>query len=143
MSAYDKAVDLLKMREHTTKELETKLKAKGFASSDIDDAVSRLGEEGYLSDERFAEVYTRSRMRKSAEGKSLVVMRLTAKGVSKSLASSVVNTFWEEEEYLPSLKKEWSKLKNRYGVEKAEQKLLAKGFTLTEIRKAEENNEDE
>ncbi len=143
MSAYDKAVELLKMREHTTKELETKLKAKGFASSDIDDAVSRLGEEGYLSDERFAEVYTRSRMRKSAEGKSLIVMRLTAKGVSKSLSSSVVNTFWEEEEYLPSLKREWSKQRNKYGVEKARQKLIAKGFTLTEIRKAEENNEDE
>lgn len=144
MSAYEKAVDLLKTREHTAAELRRKLRDKGFKACEIDDAVETLIDEGYLSDERFAEVYLRSRLRKSAEGKSILIMRLTEKGVSKALASTMVNNAWEEEEYLPSLIREWNKLESKYGREKADVKLQRKGFTLSEIRRAEEEkSEDE
>lgn len=144
MSAYDKAVDLLKTREHTAAELERKLKDKGFKAGEIDDAVERLTDEGYLSDERFAEVYLRSRLRKTAEGKPLLIMRLMEKGVSKALASTMVSAVWDEEQYLPALIRELNKLGNKYGKEKARQKLQQKGFTLSEIKKAEERkSEDE
>ena len=143
MSAYDKAVDLLSRREHTQKELESKLREKGFNAEDIEEAVITLKSEGYLSDERFAEVYIRSRIRKAAEGKSILIMRLTEKGVPKTLASEMVNTAWEEEEYLPTLEREWSKLSRKYGDEKATQKLMQKGFSISEIRKAKEETSDE
>lgn len=144
MSAYDKAVDLLKTREHTAAELKAKLKDKGFMAGEIDDAVEKLESEGYLSDERFAEVYLRSRLRKTAEGKPLLIMRLMEKGVSKALASTMVSAVWDEEQYLPSLIRELKKLGNKCGKEKARQKLQQKGFTLSEIRRAEEeSNEDE
>ena len=143
MSAYDKAVDLLSRREHTRKELESKLKEKGFGDEDIEEAVTTLISEGYLSDERFAEVYIRFRIRKAAEGRSILIMRLTEKGVPKSLASSMVNKAWEEEEYLPTLIREWSKLSRKYGDGKAVQKLIQKGFTVSEIRKAEKESRDE
>lgn len=144
MSAYDKAVDLLKTREHTAAELKAKLKDKGFMAGEIDDAVEKLESEGYLSDERFAEVYLRSRLRKTAEGKPILIMRLMEKGVSKALASTMVSAVWDEEQYLPSLIRELKKLGNKYGREKARQKLQQKGFTLSEIRRAEEeSNEDE
>lgn len=143
MSAYDKAVDLLSRREHTEKELEAKLREKGFNAEDTEEAVSTLKKEGYLSDERFSEVYIRSRMRKTAEGKPLLIMRLTEKGVSKSLASVMVSKAWEEEEYLPTLTREWGKLSKKYGDGKATQKLIAKGFTFSEIRKAKEETGDE
>lgn len=143
MSAYDKAVDLLGQREYTEKELGGKLKAKGYGDDEIDEALATLKSEGYLSDERFAEVYLRSRLRKTAEGRVLLMMRLTDKGVSKALASTMVNKAWQEEEYLPTLIKEWCKLNNRYGTEKAGQKLMQKGFSPAEIRKAEEGAENE
>lgn len=143
MGAYEKAVDLLKRREHTAKDLMRKLAEKGFNADDINHAVEKLKAEGYLSDERFAEVYLRSRLRKTAEGKPVLIMRLIEKGVPKVLASAMVNAAWDDEEYLPSLIREWNKQSTKYGREKAGQKLLQKGFTLTEIRKAEEKSNEE
>ncbi len=143
MGAYEKAVDLLKRREHTAKELVRKLADKGFNADDINNAVEKLKAEGYLSDERFAEVYLRSRLRKTAEGKPVLIMRLLEKGVPKVPASAMVSAAWDDEEYLPSLIREWNKQSTKYGREKAGQKLLQKGFTLTEIRKAEEKSNEE
>lgn len=143
MGAYEKAVDLLKRREHTAKDLMRKLADKGFNADDINNAVEKLKAEGYLSDERFAEVYLRSRLRKTAEGKAVLIMRLIEKGVPKVLASAMVSAAWDDEEYLPSLIREWNKQSTKYGREKAGQKLLQKGFTLTEIRKAEEKSNEE
>ena len=143
MGAYEKAVDLLKRREHTAKDLMRKLADKGFNADDINNAVEKLKAEGYLSDERFAEVYLRSRLRKTAEGKPVLTMRLIEKGVPKVLASAMVSAAWDDEEYLPSLIREWNKQSTKYGREKAGQKLLQKGFTLTEIRKAEEKSNEE
>ena len=60
-SAYDKAISLLAMREHTKNELKDKLEKKGYREDDISDAISRLDREGYISEERFAEVFIRSR----------------------------------------------------------------------------------
>lgn len=143
MGAYEKAVDLLKRREHTAKDLMRKLADKGFNADDINNAVEKLKAEGYLSDERFAEVYLRSRLRKTAEGKAVLIIRLLEKGVPKVLASAMVSAAWDDEEYLPSLIREWNKQSTKYGREKAGQKLLQKGFTLTEIRKAEEKSNEE
>lgn len=143
MSAYDKAVDLLTRREHTEKELRQKLSEKGFGESEITNAVNTLKCEGYLSDSRYAEVFVRSRLRKSAEGKPLLMMRLTEKGVDRNIASELINSAWDNEEYLPSLRGEWCKLYRKYGAEKAEAKLRAKGFSSSEIAKVkEERSED-
>ena len=47
-SAYDKAVSLLAMREHTKNELKDKLEKKGYREDDVIEAVSRLEREGYI-----------------------------------------------------------------------------------------------
>ena len=143
MSAYDKAADLLTRREHTEKELKEKLSEKGFKEDEIRSAIDTLKSEGYLSDSRFAEVFIRSRLRKTAEGKPLILMRLTEKGVDRNTASEEVNSAWENEDYLPSLTREWCKLSRKYGEEKAEAKLRAKGFTSSEIRKAKERSDED
>ena len=143
MDAYDKAISILALREHSSKELKDKLLAKGYKEEDIDSALKTLKEEGYLSDERYAECFVRFALRKRAEGKSLVMMRLQEKGITKTLASDSVNAAWENEEYFPTLQKEWSKLYKKYGEEKAEAKLRAKGFTSSEIRKVREREDEE
>ena len=42
MTAYEKALSLLAMREHTKKELKEKLRNKGFKDNEIEDALAEL-----------------------------------------------------------------------------------------------------
>ena len=69
MDAYDRALRLLSQREHTEKEIRRKLSEKGCGREEIDSAVSRLIAEGSLSEERFAESFIRSRLRRNPEGR--------------------------------------------------------------------------
>ena len=56
--AYNYAVSLLSRRDHTVKEINDKLKQKGYGQY-ASAAVLKLSEQGYLSDERFARMYVR------------------------------------------------------------------------------------
>jgi regulatory protein len=60
-SAYDKALGLLARREHSRRELKTKLRQSGYEGEETRAAIDRLGEQHYQDDERFAEVLVRSR----------------------------------------------------------------------------------
>ncbi len=58
------AIRLLSRREHSCKELQQKLLARDFGSCLIDEVLTTLQAENLLSDERFAESYVRSKVRK-------------------------------------------------------------------------------
>jgi regulatory protein len=60
----DSCLRLLVRREHSQKELLTKLTAKGFNKDDILPVVAELAEQGWQSDSRYAESYTRHRLQK-------------------------------------------------------------------------------
>ena len=60
-TAYDKALGLLARREHSRRELKTKLRQSGYEGDESTAAIDRLGEQRYQDDERFAEVLVRSR----------------------------------------------------------------------------------
>ena len=98
MTAYDKALYLLSVREHTRKELETKLSTKGYQKEEMKEALDRLEEENMLSERRFCESYIRSRLRKNPEGKAIIIQRLIEKGVPSSLAHSVADEYFLEHE---------------------------------------------
>ena len=55
---------LLMCREHSQKELLTKLTAKGFNKDDILPIIAELASQGWQSDSRYAESYTRYRIQK-------------------------------------------------------------------------------
>lgn len=141
-SAYDKALKLLALREHSYKELETKLKERGFNKSEIEAALSRLVEENYLSEERFVRSFVYSRVRKNVEGKTMLLSRLNEKGVSREVAEPLINEYWENEEYLEPLYKKWNSIKEKSGEEKATLKMRSKGFSSYEIREAIERFSD-
>lgn len=56
-----RALALLVRREHSRKELSRKLQARGIEREAVDAAVSRLADEGWQDDGRFAELLVRSR----------------------------------------------------------------------------------
>ena len=136
MEAYDKAVSLLAMREHTEKEIREKLSARSFSPEDIDSAIGRLRREGLLSEERFAEVFIRSRLRKLPEGKALLAMRLRERGCAEDAARKALSEAWEREDYMEPLISYMDELTRKKGEEKAYAALMHKGFSPTEVRRA-------
>lgn len=61
-SAYDRALGMLARREHSIRELRTKLSKVGCAKEEIEIAIGRLREQHYQDDDRFAEMLLRSRV---------------------------------------------------------------------------------
>ena len=60
----DSCLRLLMRREHSQKELLNKLTAKGFKQADILPVIAELAEQGWQSDTRYAESYSRHRLKK-------------------------------------------------------------------------------
>jgi len=60
-SAYDKALGLLARREHSARELKTKLALRGHAGEEAGAAIDRLKDQQYQDDERFAASLARKR----------------------------------------------------------------------------------
>lgn len=100
------AVDLLSRREHGTQELQLKLQRKGYCPEDTSSAIERLLSEGLLSDQRFAESYTRSRAGKGY-GPGRIVQELRQKGVSDVIASEVVRS--PEQDWLQVARRAYEK----------------------------------
>ena len=74
-------MDLLARREHSVAELRTKLIAREFDADEVDSVVTRLSEEGLVSDERFAEAFVSSRVRKG-QGPLRIRVELERRGVA-------------------------------------------------------------
>lgn len=89
ISPFDQALSILSHREHSTKELVTKLKNKGHSEDDIDATIERLEEINYLNDERFAEMFVRSRLSKPL-GASRIHQELIQKGINSELAKTAI-----------------------------------------------------
>ena len=61
LSPYERAVGLLARREHSRRELERKLVAKGVEAGEAHDAVERLSVQGWQDEQRFAGSLARNR----------------------------------------------------------------------------------
>lgn len=86
---YIRAVDLLARREHSERELATKLRQKGFESDQVDQVIAQLLEEGLLSNARYAESFIRARRLKHY-GPLKIRLELYEKGISDALIESAM-----------------------------------------------------
>lgn len=71
---------MLARREHSQLELKQKLKQKAFAEDEIAEAINTLVEQGYQSDERFAEAFIRVR-HQQGKGPIKIAAELRQRGV--------------------------------------------------------------
>jgi regulatory protein len=85
----------LARREHSCKELAEKLFRKGLPSGVVDAAIAELAEEGLVSDRRFAEAYTRSRV-SSLYGPFKIRADLARKGIDPDLVERTLAPYEEE-----------------------------------------------
>jgi regulatory protein len=89
------AVKTLASRAHSTGELRRKLVQKAASAADVENAISRLRDYGYLNDRRFAESYAGSRLENQGLGKSRVLRDLRERKVSASLAEGAVDRIYQ------------------------------------------------
>ncbi len=79
-SALETALYLLGFKDRTKKELNTKLHEKGYDDKEIELAIDKISEYGYINDEAYARRYIKSRINK--KGSKLIVRELQSKGIS-------------------------------------------------------------
>ena len=86
---YNKSLDLLSRREHSTKEIREKLLLRFDDCAVIDSVLTKLEKNNLISNLRFAEAYVSSRKRKGF-GPKKIAFELSSKGVDESLTNSVI-----------------------------------------------------
>ena len=77
---YQKALQLLATRAHFRRELEAKLRQRGYPGEEIEAALAKLTEEGYLDDRATARVFVESRQGRTSEGRSRLRAELIKRG---------------------------------------------------------------
>ena len=82
------AIRYLSRREYSRRELSGKLLARTFAIEDIETVLDNLEQQGYLNDERFAEMFLRSQISRG-NGPFKIKMALSQKGVDNALISQL------------------------------------------------------
>lgn len=85
-----RAMNLLKARAYTEKQLRDKLRDGGYPSEITDIAISYVSSFGYLSDRQYAADYIE--YRKESQSRTAVFNGLLRKGIAKEVIESV----WEE-----------------------------------------------
>jgi regulatory protein len=89
------AMNLLAMREHSLKEMQTKLTRKFGPHEFIATELARLRDEGLQSDSRFAEAFFNMR-KNQGKGQMLIAMELKERGISGELVSDLVSLDQDE-----------------------------------------------
>ena len=83
------AMDLLARREHSRRELATKLRQRDFPQDEIDVVLTRLEQEGLQSDARFAEAWVRQRAGRGY-GPLRIRQELRERGIDDALATTAL-----------------------------------------------------
>ncbi len=74
------ALRALARREHSSKELRLKMRRRGVTESTVDEVLCKLQQEGLQSDERFTEIFVRSRIERG-QGELRIRADLRNKGI--------------------------------------------------------------
>ena len=108
--ARNKAFNLLSYRERTIKEIEDRLRKKDFSEEIIKAVVDFLLKNDYLNEDRFAEMWIRSRKKHHPRGRKLIYKELKNKGVNQRLINNALNEYLSNQEELEMaeyLKDKW------------------------------------
>lgn len=131
------ALASLCMREHSVKELSQKLTRKEYEQESIEIVVKECLDSNYLNDERFAEIYWRSRARKGF-GPNKISQELKLKGISSSMATKTMIqddlNFDEVVQYVYEKKFKGKKITEYKDKAKRQNYLYQRGFGMELIR---------
>ncbi len=130
---YASALRMLARREHSQLEIQQKLQQKDFEHADIQKTIALLIEQGYQSDERFAEAFIRMRYNQG-KGPIKIVLELKQRGVDQ-FDLSVYD--WRDRAKQVAQKKFGSEAPKDYKEKAKRQRFLqSRGFDFEQIRYA-------
>lgn len=137
------ALKILGGRAHSTGELREKLRRRAERAADVDDALARLKDHGYLDDRRYAEGYAAARLSGEKFGRTRVIQDLRQHRVAPALAERTVQKVYQDVDE-EALIEEWIRRKYRLAPREglfredkdlaaAYRRLLRAGFRTGEI----------
>ena len=88
------ALRALARREHSSKELRLKMRRRGITEPAVDEILGKLQQEGLQSDERFTEIFVRSRMERG-QGE----LRIRADLRNKGIIEADANRFFPQDDF--------------------------------------------
>ena len=149
--AFEKALRLLSLRDHSCREMRSKLSERGYPEPVVDRTIDRLVERKYLDDSQFAVRRARHLAYNKLYGNLRIRADLLERGVSRDLADSAISEARLELDEAEGLKRLMEK---KHGEQMAQdldrknrrrlaQSLLRKGYpaalVLEHLRKSTED----
>ncbi len=127
---FSKALDLLSRRPHFRRELEQKLLRRDFASDEVEEALDRATERGFLDDLECAREFARVRVERRHEGPAKLLATLTRRGSDSDMARQVVAEHFAdgESKQLKTAASRWLD-RNPWHRERLARHLKGKGFS--------------
>jgi regulatory protein len=110
--AYEKALAFLVRREHSARELKSKLESRGLDGEQSRAALAELQAKNYQSDERFGEMLVRSRL-EGGYGARWIVAELRQHGIAEGRARELIEA--AEPDWAELVRRQ---LRRRYGTGK-------------------------
>ncbi len=139
-----RAMNLLKTKDYTQKELINKLELSYYPKKSIDDALTYVERYGYINDKRYVENYIA--FKASKKSRKQIEQLLKEKGIDSDIIESALEAYYgdssecEEGLILSMLKKKYGNIPMEELDYKQKQKMVAymyrKGFSMDTIRKA-------
>lgn len=135
--AYNYAVSLLARREHSERELITKLNLKGYKEG-AEQAVNKLKANGYLDDERFARLYAKELKSLKRYGKKRIEQELYRKGIATDIIRDVLDEMeFSNEDLIALIERKYMRyLSDDKGINKTINALVRLGYSYREIKDA-------
>ncbi|OQA52986.1 MAG: Regulatory protein RecX [candidate division WS2 bacterium ADurb.Bin280] len=136
------ALYYLNRRDRTQKELEDKLRGRGFDDQAIAKAVVRLKGLSFIDDERFARNFVRNSFNLKPKGRRRLKFELKRKGLSEQVIENALQSEWTCDEYslvMAQAKKivdKNSSLKREKIFQRALGALIRRGFDYSMAKKA-------
>ena len=91
VSAYDRALGLLARREHSARELKSKLTRKGLDADESAAALAQLQSKDFQSDARFGEMLVRTRV-EAGYGPRWILAELRQHGIADAEAQALIES---------------------------------------------------
>lgn len=122
-----RAMDLLRFRDYSAKQLRDKLTQSGYGSERVEEAIRYATEYHYIDDHRYAKNYIEYRLNQKSRRK--LEQELVAKGIDLAIISSVFDELSEEGQKIDEISMIIDLMKKKkYRIEQAESKEMQKMY---------------
>lgn len=140
--AFNSALNSLDYRDHSEREIRTKLLRK-YDADYVEEAVGKLIDLDLVNDERYAENYARELYKHKKFGKMRIKSELRAKGIAADIANEAVDALFEDEEpdniqRIVDIigKRYYNRMNDDVGRKKVFAALQRMGYSFSDIREA-------